>query len=84
MLNSVSTDVTYNSGFALSVRQNVSVTTTHTVMPRIQPPGFYLFFEVKSGGSIRGGVNRGGLINFAPKGRNFLQFLSKSMPFYAV
>ena len=56
-----------------------------TVMPRIELPELYLFGEVKSGDSIQGGFNRGGgLINFAPKGRNFLHFLSKSKTFYAV
>jgi len=33
---------------------------------------------------FEGGLNEGGLINFAPKGRNFLHFLAKSMHFYAV
>ena len=55
-----------------------------TVMPRIQPPGFYLFLEVESGGSIRGGFNRGVFNKFRPEGAKFFTFLAKSMHFYAV
>ena len=46
----------------------------NTVWPRIQPRGFYLFLEVKSGGSIRGGLIEG-VINFARKGKIFDIFI---------
>ena len=39
---------------------------THTVLPRIEPPGLYLILRVQSGDSIRGGggLFEGGLINY--------------------
>ena len=47
-------------------------------MPRIQPPGFYLFLEVESGGSIRGGFKRGGFNKFHPEGEKIFTFFIRT------
>ena len=41
-----------------------------------KPPGLINFFGLYPGGLFEGGLIEGGLLNFAPKGRNFLQVLS--------
>ena len=60
------------------------IITMTTVMTWIDSPRLFFIFGVINGDSIRGGFNRGGLINFARKGLIFVTFsLSKCMLFYA-
>ena len=55
----------------------------YTVMPRIEPPGLYLFLEVKSGDSIQWGDSiRGGGIKFFPEGAKFFTFLYQKYAFF--
>ena len=55
----------------------------NTVLPRVESPGLYLIFGVKSGDSIRGGggVNRGGVNKFRREGAKLFTFFKQKCVF---